>query len=104
MPLIDRAPDLPPAIPIDAGSAASGPPGTLLQPGGPGALPPAEPVLEMDARRLLRLLAAARGRPPRWDAPAFGREVDLVRAHLRPIGSRTLLMASFGREAFHGQA
>jgi hypothetical protein len=30
--------------------------------------------------------------------------VDLVRAHLRPIGSRTLLSASFGREAFHGQA
>ena len=37
----------------------------------------------------------------RWAAPAFGREVDLVRLHLAPIRSRPGLAASFGREAFH---
>jgi hypothetical protein len=65
---------------------------------------PAERALELDAERLIRLLALRAGRPPRWPAPAFGREVELVRAHLRPIRSRELLASSFGREAFHGQA
>jgi hypothetical protein len=65
---------------------------------------PTERALELDAERLMRLLGLRATRPPRWAAPAFGREVDLVRAHLRPIGSRSMLATSFGREAFHGQA
>jgi hypothetical protein len=128
MPFVDRAPNLPPPVPVDSSGDAPGPPGLLLQPGGPRILPlaspagapvPAAPVippslipahaaadraLELDAERLLRLLSLRRGRPPRWGAPAFAREVDLVRAHLRPIRERALLASSFGREAFHGQA
>ena len=126
MPFVDRVPDLPLPVPIDSSGDASGPPGLLLQPGGPRTpssvvppaaetLPvlapvpvtteiPAERALELDAERLLRLLALRTGRPPRWGAPAFAREVDLVRVHLRPIRGRALLASSFRREAFHGLA
>jgi hypothetical protein len=40
-------------------------------------------------------------RPLVWSLPGFAREVDLVRLHLRPIRTRQILAASFGREAFH---
>jgi hypothetical protein len=49
----------------------------------------------------LRRAAHPDRRPPRWAAPAFAREVDLVRLHLGPIRTRLGLAASFGREAFH---
>jgi hypothetical protein len=42
--------------------------------------------------------------PAEWFAPAFVREVGLVRAHLAPIRSRSVLESSFSREAFHGFA
>ena len=111
MPYVDGSPDLPPASRFDGGSAASGPPGNLLHPSGPDAAArratvaplPDEAALERDADRLLRLLTLRTGRPQRWTAPAFAREVELVRGHLRPIRSRELLAASFGREAFHGR-
>ena len=40
-------------------------------------------------------------RPAPWSLPGFAREVDLVRLHLRPVATRQVLAASFGREAFH---
>ena len=40
-------------------------------------------------------------RPAAWSLPGFAREVDLVRLHLRPVSTRQVLAASFGREAFH---
>jgi len=61
-------------------------------------------ALALDAARLTRLLELRTGQPARWAAPAFCREVDLVRCHLGPIRTRQMLAASFGREAFHGQA
>jgi hypothetical protein len=39
--------------------------------------------------------------PPRWRTAEFGRMVDLVRTHLRPIANRQLLGLSYGREHFH---
>jgi hypothetical protein len=40
---------------------------------------------------------------PRGGWPArYRRELQLTRAHLAPIGSRSLLAASFGRESFPG--
>ena len=60
----------------------------------------AERALPLDA--LAISLRITRGpRPARWSAPAFVREVDLVRAHLAPIRDRAALARSFGREAFH---
>jgi hypothetical protein len=53
--------------------------------------------LARHAAMLLRSLAADRP-PPGWATPRFGREVELVRRHLAPIRTRTLLAASFGRE------
>ena len=111
---------------------APGSPGVLLLPGGPvffasvpdaarfeareatvtlnrrdpsiaPAMPP-ERALALDAAQLTRMLGRPAGRPARWTAPAFVREVELVRAHLRPIRSCAVLAASFGREAFHGRA
>src|SRR6476646_4876715 len=40
-------------------------------------------------------------RPAAWSLPGFAREVDLVRLHLRPVRTRQVRAASFGREAFH---
>ena len=37
--------------------------------------------------------------PVRWTTHPFGREVDRTRAQLAPIGSRSMLLASFSREA-----
>ena len=71
----------------------------------PGRRPPATPArtLALVALATLRRARRADGRPGRWVAPVFGREVDLVRLHLAPIRSRIGLAASFGREAFHGE-
>lgn len=80
--------------------------------GGPASRtdPPPQPAFEPDSpSRALALtgLATVRhsrrplDRPSAWSRPGFAREVDLVRAHLRPIRTRQLLAASFGREAFH---
>jgi hypothetical protein len=63
----------------------------------------ADQALALDARYLMGLLADPSRRPRRWAAPVFAREVELVRAHLRPIRTRAALAASFGREAFHGR-
>jgi hypothetical protein len=60
-------------------------------------------ALALDALRLSRLLSGSSTRPASWKAQAFRREVDLVRAHLKPIRTRASLAASFGREAFHGR-
>jgi hypothetical protein len=56
--------------------------------------------LALHADAVLSLLA--RPEPPRrWRAPAFARELALVRAHLSPIHDRALLASSFGREGAH---
>src|SRR5262245_44736120 len=80
--------------------------------GGPAAQldPPPPPPFEPDSpSRALALVALAvirhsrrpADRPSAWTLPGFAREVDLVRLHLRPVGTRQVLAASFGREAFH---
>src|SRR5262245_38290457 len=72
--------------------------------------PPQPPLFEPDSPgRALALVALATirfsrrplDRPAVWSRPGFAREVDLVRLHLRPVRSRQILAASFGREAFH---
>ena len=91
-----------------------GPSGALLRPDGPAEPPvlgshptPAQPpvdarrTLARDALRILSRLRAGGQLPESWTAASFGREVEFVRAHLRPIRTRTMLAASFGREAFH---
>ena len=60
-----------------------------------------EEELSLLATAVLRVLAGD-SRPQRWGAPAFERELGLVRGHLTPIRSRPLLAASFGREGFRG--
>lgn len=64
--------------------------------------PPATPArtLTILALATLRRARDPHRRPVAWAAPAFAREVDLVRLHLAPIRSRLGLAASFGREAF----
>jgi hypothetical protein len=80
--------------------------------GGPASRsdPPPSPPFEPDSPgRALALVALATirhgrrliDRPAAWSRPGFAREVDLVRLHLRPVRSRQVLAASFGREAFH---
>lgn len=44
---------------------------------------------------------AKRDLPEAWLRPAFAREVELVRLHLRPLGRLPLLAGSFGRESFN---
>ena len=39
--------------------------------------------------------------PARWRSATFARNVDLVRAHLRPILTHEALALSYGREHFH---
>ena len=60
-----------------------------------------EEELSLLATAVLRVVAGD-SRPERWGAPAFERELRLVRGHLTPIRSRPLLAASFGRESFRG--
>ena len=80
--------------------------------GGPASrpAPPLPPAFEPESpSRALALVALAvvrhsrrpSDRPLAWSRPGFAREVDLVRIHLRPVRSRQVLAASFGREAFH---
>ena len=58
-------------------------------------------VLAMHADILSQLLARPDRYPPRWRAPGFGRQVDLVRAHLCPIRSHESLARIYAREHFH---
>jgi hypothetical protein len=88
----------------DTIGTAAPPSGVLLPSGGtpaPGPVPAPTRALALDALRLLRCLRDPARVPARWAEPAFGREVDLVRAHLAPVRSRAVLAASFEREAFH---
>lgn len=39
--------------------------------------------------------------PERWRSSTFARNVDLVRAHLKPIQTHDMLCLSYGREHFH---
>ncbi len=103
---LEQPPNDPPTTPL--------PHGTRPAPAGanesavpdPVASPPLSPdrSLALDALRLVRLVEGRARRPTRWSSRSFNREVDLVRAHLRPIRTRLSLAASFGREAFHGKA
>jgi hypothetical protein len=58
-------------------------------------------ALSIKAEMLSQLLARPGSVPARWLAPGFGRQVDLVRAHLRPIRSHESLDHSYAREHFH---
>lgn len=60
------------------------------------------PALAIEALAILRQARRPDAHPDRWTAHPFVREVELIRLHLRPIRSRVVLAASFGREAFHG--
>lgn len=71
-----------------------------------GAIPGASPstmssALSAHAEVLFQLLARPDRYPLRWRAPGFGRQVDLVRAHLCPIRSHESLARSYAREHFH---
>ncbi len=83
---------------------SSPPPVDLLASGGsivPAPVPAPTRALALDALRLLRRLRDPARRPDRWSEPSFGREIELIRAHLAPLRSRQALAASYGREAFH---
>jgi hypothetical protein len=78
--------------------------GVLLSSGTPTLRAPAPAparALTLDALLLIRLLRDPARRPARWQQPAFGAEVELIRRHLAPVRSRQTLAASYGREAFH---
>jgi hypothetical protein len=76
-------------------SRSAAPPPPRFEPASPGR------VLASTALAAIRHARRQTGRPAAWSLPGFAREVDLVRLHLRPIRTRQLLAASFGREAFH---
>ncbi len=97
------------AVPHATGQAAASPPPASPAPraaasrtrrarGAPYQEPSA--TLRIHATSLQRALAKPVRRPARWASPAFAREVDLVRSHLRPIRSLDMLAASYGRESF----
>lgn len=68
----------------------------------PGAAPSAmSSTLSTHAEVLSQLLARPDRHPVCWRAPGFGRQVDLVRAHLRPIRSHESLAGIYAREHFH---
>ena len=109
MPTLARSTTGAPSPSSEQGTASTAPPhpGPLLRPGG-GVEPsasesfrPSRDILADDARALL-------GPEPRhavverWAATGFVRQVEVIRRHLAPIASADLLVASFGREAFHG--
>lgn len=86
------------------------PPEALLPPGGLLAPAPSpasgraiapDRALALDAHRVVRGLRDASSRPDRWAEASFAFETDRIRLHLRPLRSRRMLAASFGREAFH---
>lgn len=76
-------------------------PGGLLDPA-PASAP--SRALALDALRVLRRLRRTASRPADRCAPAFGREVELIRRQLAPVGSRATLAASYAREAFQVRA
>jgi hypothetical protein len=69
-------------------------------PTAPSSAAPAD-RLRTHASVLAGLLSRPDRVPARWRAPGFARQVDLVRAHLRPIRSRESLSLSYSREHFH---
>jgi hypothetical protein len=81
------------------------PAGVLLSPAAPrlpASVPGLARALALDALRIARLLRDDPiRRPARWNEPAFGAEVELIRRHLAPVRTRRTLAASYGREAFH---
>jgi hypothetical protein len=84
------------------------PPELLLRSDG-GVEPSRGPAAGREAREILAhdvgcLLAAAPDprTADRWAADRFVLQVAAVRRHLAPIRDADLLVASFGREAFHG--
>lgn len=79
-------------------------PGILLSPGTlslPAPVPAPARALALDALRVIRAVRDPSRRPARWEHPAFGAEVELIRRHLAPVRSRRTLAASYAREAFH---
>ncbi len=109
MPMVARPPGtLPPEGTRTGDGASTGmtcPPEDLLPSGralAPASAPAPDRALALDALHLLREVRIAGENAGSWGEPAFAREVELIRRHLAPIGSRTALTASFGREAFHG--
>jgi len=82
------------------------PGGGAAIPGRPSPPPAFEPdspsrALALAALSVIRHSRRPADRPAPWSLPGFAREVDLVRLHLRPVATRQVLAASFGREAFH---
>ena len=73
------------------------------RPSPPPAFEPDSPsrALALAALWVIRHSRRPADRPAAWSLPGFAREVDLVRLHLRPVATRQVLAASFGREAFH---
>jgi len=73
------------------------------RPSPPPAFEPDSPsrALALAALWVIRDSRRPADRPAAWSRPGFAREVDLVRLHLRPVATRQVLAASFGREAFH---
>jgi hypothetical protein len=80
-----------------------GGPAIAGRPLAPPAFEPDSPsrVLAITALSAIRHSRRPADRPGAWSLPGFAREVELVRLHLRPVHSRQILAASFGREAFH---
>ncbi len=68
------------------------------------AVPSADERLHIQSVVLAGLLRSRARRPERWRAPGFARQVELVRAHLRPIRSQESLTHSYAREHFHIEA
>jgi hypothetical protein len=81
--------------PAGTRAASIGPPPSIFRPDAPGR------ALALAALAVIRHSRRPHDRPTAWSRPGFAREVDLVRLHLRPIRTRQVLAASFGREAFH---
>jgi hypothetical protein len=109
MPIVARQPGPDPTTESRSGDDPSighlVPPGALLPSGGAARSAPALAPHRALALHAFRVLRTLRDRPRDaglWGEPAFAREVDLVRRHLAPIGSRRGLAASFSREAFQG--
>jgi hypothetical protein len=83
--------------------STASPPADLLPPGGElvsAEAPAPHRALALDALCVVRTLRDHPRDVGPWGAPAFAREVELVRRHLAPIRDRRGLAASYGREAF----
>lgn len=90
----------------EAALFTDGHPIVLDGPGAEAELSDSTPDERLQAHGILlaRLLRSPARTPQRWRALGFARQVDLVRAHLRPIRSHESLAHSYGREHFHIQA